>query len=226
MVYGLVEKKNFSPDSEDFITSTVFGLFLTLPDDILILILKKLNIFHHLTMVESCHKLLTYSFWPSWDASGTSNQNRVEPDVYLHLDSIDIIIEVKKGDLGGQWLGQWKNELKAFFNIQKHIPNSVILLTLGGNLKGPEDDYISLDDHTVPVIKLSWIRFRKVIDDVLSGYEDGNIRRINEEIDLAFDCFGIQPYAWLDRKNWITKFSIKSQLLTDFIQIKGDDNDI
>ena len=226
MIYGLVEKKSFSPDSEDFITSTVFGLFLTLPDDVLILILKNLNLFHHLTMVESCHKLLAYSFWPSWDASGTSNRNRVEPDVYLHLDYIDIIIEVKKGDLGGQWLGQWKNELKAYFNIQKHSSHPVVLLTLGGNLKSPEDNYISLDDHTVPVVKLSWIRFRKVIDDVLNDYEDGNIRRINEELDLAFDYFGIQSYAWLDRKNWITEFSIKSQVLTDFIQIKGDHNDI
>ena len=216
MIYGLIEKKKFSPDSEDFITSTVFGLFLTLPDDILILIFKNLNIFHHLTKVESCHKLLTYSFWPSWDASGTSNQNRVEPDVYLHLDSIDIIIEVKKGDLGGQW----KNELKAFLNIQKNSSHPVVLLTLGGNLKSPEDNYISIDDYTVPVIKLSWICFRKVIDDVLSNYEDGNIRRINEEIDLAFDCFGIQPYTWLDRKNWITKFSIKPQVLTDFYSDK------
>ena len=223
MIYGLVEKKNFSPESEDFITSTVFGLLLTLPDDILILILKNLSIFHPLTKIESCQKLLAYSFWPSWDASGTSNQNRVEPDVYLHLDAMDIIIEVKKGDLGGQWLGQWKNELKAFFNIQGHSSRPVALFTLGGNLKGPEDNYISLDDHTVPVIKLSWIRFRKVIDDVLSGYGDGNIKRINEEIDLAFDYFGIQPYAWLDRKNWIAGFSIKSQVLTDFIQAKGVD---
>lgn len=220
MIYGLVEKKNFTPESEDFITSTVFGLLLTLPDVILISILKNLNLYHHLTMVESCQKLLTYSFWPSWDASGTSNQNRVEPDVYLHFDSVDIIIEVKKGDLGGQWLGQWKNELKAFFNIQRHSSHPVVLLTLGGNLKGPEENYISLDDQTVPVVKLSWIRFRKVIDDILSGYEDGNIRRIKEEIDLAFDCFGIQPYAWLDMKNWITKFSIKSQVLIDLYSYK------
>lgn len=221
MIYGLVGKKSFSSESEDFITSIVFGLLLALPDDILISILKELNIFRSGVMIEACKKLLSYSFWPTWDASGTSNQKYVEPDVHFHFNFIDIIFEVKKGDLSGQWLVQWKNELKAFFNMQGYSSHPVVLITLGGNLKGPEENYITIDEYTVPVVKLSWIQFRKAIDDVLINYEDGNIRRIKEEIDLAFDFFCIQPYTWLDNKNWITKFLIDSQIIEDFIQIRG-----
>ena len=63
-----------------------------------------------------------YEFWPKWNPNSiydTGNSSFVEPDVFFRFGNIDVIVEAKYSDSGGQYREEWEREFKAYLNTYK-----------------------------------------------------------------------------------------------------------
>ena len=70
--------------------------------------------------------------WPTWNASGTDNDYRVIPDIFMRFAEFDLIIEAKRWNEGMQKPGQWNNQLIAYSNEYGKEKRSVRMIALGG----------------------------------------------------------------------------------------------
>lgn len=201
MLFSYLHNKNTNEDPK---TSTVIGQLLMLPDDALWQILhQSCNGNEHLQ--KSCGKLINYDFWPHWKATDDIiNTNYVEPDAYLHFELLDVIIEAKYSNYGGQYSEQWGNEVVAYFNKYKY-DNPVVLLSIGG-ITSNEVTKVVVDGHDVKVFPCTWLSIRHAVDDYLNALPQDTSsinglspqRRILETLIRYFDYVGEFQYKWFD----------------------------
>lgn len=207
MIHSLLHKHDLDISHEDTITSTIIGTLLHLPDQLLWKILR-----------EACHagsmlpknpgELRAYEFWPKWDAYGTKNTNYVEPDVFLRFSEVDLIIEAKRSDDGGQYREEWERELVGYENqfVSSKIP--VVLISIGGNGSNTTSETLRINGHGRTVVKCSWVGLYEALaaeQEKLSGSN----RRVVESLMLSCDQLGIRSYQWLDARPWVADFEIE-----------------
>lgn len=215
MIYSLTKKNNLDPQKEDFRTSTIVGILLFLPDVLMWRILRN-ACFGSSKLPEEIGQLLSYDFWPHWNADSTSNNDYVEPDVFLSFENADVIIEAKRFDEYGQYFEEWKNELIAYSNEYTNGSKPVFLIALGGNGSNKETEIFEAGGRSCFIVKCSWLGLHKAIKNQVES-EKGSNKRILESLLIACNQFGFRNYGWLDERDHLESYDISSSILNEII---------
>ena len=145
------------------------------------------------------------SFWKRMSAEGTNNKSSVEPDVWIKLEKMHLIIEAKRYDGEGQYNAQWDLEIKA---LLKHLEEEedqpideqkICLLALGGNNQTTEEPR-TIEGKEYPIVRMHW---QTLLEEVKKyTYESSSCsdaeKRICKDVIKAFEHFGFFALKWLD----------------------------
>jgi hypothetical protein len=203
MLQAILHKKNLRTPtgkrSEDALTSSIIGLLQYLPDETFWQILYEAS-GHTLPEFSDAGAIENISFWEEMSAKGTTNQRSVEPDVWLELERIHLIIEAKRSEEKGQYEGQWLNEIQALLNtLAEDDERPIWLLALGGNYQTSKQS-LTLGDKTYHIIKIRWQTLLEEVKKYTyesSPYSSAE-KRICKDIIKAFEIFGYFSLKWLD----------------------------
>lgn len=203
MLQAILHKKNlWTPTgkrSEDALTSSTIGLLQYLPDETFWQILYEASE-HTLPGFSEAGTIKNISFWEEMSAEGTNNKSSVEPDVWLELERMHLIIEAKRYEEEGQYEGQWLNEIQALLNtLAEDDERPIWLLALGGNYQTSKQS-LTLGDKTYSIINIRW---QTLLEEVKKyTYEASSCsnteKRICKDIIKAFEHFGLFALKWLD----------------------------
>lgn len=203
MLQAILHKKNlWTPTgkrSEDALTSSTIGLLQYLPDETFWQILYEASE-HTLPGFSEAGTIKNISFWEEMSAEGTNNKSSVEPDVWLELERMHLIIEAKRYEEEGQYEGQWLNEIQALLNtLAEDDERPIWLLALGGNYQTSKQS-LTLGDKTYSIINIRW---QTLLEEVKKyTYESSSCsnaeKRICKDIIKAFEHFGFFALKWLD----------------------------
>ncbi len=207
MIHSLSRKRNQEIGKEDPRTSTIFDALLHLPDRLVWGVIRDACNGNKI-LPKDLGTLEAYDFWPEWGAKGTTNECRVEPDVFLRFTGADIIVEAKRFDSGGQDQGQWENELIAYQNEYGSEKKTAFLIALGGNGNYLQSQTIQSNGHERTVVKCSWVNLHAVLIDKRKRLT-GSGRRVVESLLLACNLFGFRSYKWLEDKPWVADYVIE-----------------
>lgn len=192
--------------NEDQKTSSVFENLILLPDNEFWSILRS-SCQDSSDLPEDVGLLKEYKFWPKWKSnSRTSNVNYVAPDVFFQFEKLDVIVEAKVGDFGGQDQKQWNNEYVAYLNEYAGKNRKTILIALGGNATmeaGMARDEVR--QKKTKVYKCSWIALsnevakrRKASSSATDPNEKSARKRLFDNIKLAFSVHNVLEVHWFD----------------------------
>jgi hypothetical protein len=164
--------------NEDSLTASVFQLLAYLPDAVLWQVIRQT--LKNEELPETVGELETIEFWSKWDATGTTNKNFVEPDVFLVFEEMIIIVEAKRYDKKQQNYGQWENELIAFENENAANEKDVFLWALGGIHK-LETEEVPTKNAKYKVVKSTWTILLATIKSELQKAEKTHEQRLVKE---------------------------------------------
>lgn len=203
--------------NEDPKTSAVFENLMLLPDNVFWTIFRQ-SCFSEEKLPQESGMLDSYEFWPHWDNKGTTNTNYVEPDVFLRFNNFDVIVEAKYGDMGGQCLNQWKNEITAYFNEYQDERRDICFIALGGNVN-LANETVRVRKQDVTVYKCTWLsllisvtKYQKQLKYItMPDYSILAQKRLLDNIILAFNLNGVYDIKWFgDLTNNLTPINPKS----------------
>lgn len=198
MIQALMHHKSHINLIEDEKTSMIIGTLLHLPADLMLEVIFNAIGNKSDTLEEHLQKMP--EFWPHWPAKGTSNDNHVEPDVFMRFSSFDLIIEAKRNDdKTSQLSDQLKNELTAYENEYGKEKN-IYIIALGGN----RDDISKLNkEERSRILPCSWKDLLYAIErkkgEVRTNkedYADDVVYRILSDCTDAFRVFD-HTTGWL-----------------------------
>ena len=142
---------------EDSKVSSFFEILFLLPDEKVWQILKD-SVEENKEMLSFVGKIKKIEFWPNWSATNeTSNTSRVEPDIFISFENLDVIIEAKKDSNNPQEKKQWENEIRSY-KEQYNTSKTVYLLAVSGNDSLEKEKMID-----VPIYKTTWEKIADVI---------------------------------------------------------------
>lgn len=144
------------------------------------------------------------SFWKRMRFPEPDRQY-VEPDVWIKLEKMHLIIEAKRYDGGGQYNEQWDREIKA---LLKHLEEEedqpideqkICLLALGGNTQTSKLQ-LDVQGREYSIVRMHW---QTLLEEVKKyTYESSSCsdaeKRICKDIIRAFELFGYFSLKWLD----------------------------
>ncbi len=211
MLQAILHKKSLGTGEqyEDALTSSIIGLLQYLPDKTFWEILYKASKYeaseHTLPEFSEVGVIKNISFWERMSAEGTNNKSFVEPDVWIKLEKMHLIIEAKRHDGWGQYKEQWDREIKA---ILKHLEEEedqpideqkICLLALGGNNQTTEESR-TIRGREYTIVRMHW---QTLLEEVKKyTYESSSCsdaeKRICNDIIKAFEHFGSFSLKWLD----------------------------
>lgn len=200
MLHSKYYKKETKEDPK---TSAIFENLMLLPDNVFWHLLKS-ACFNGNELPKHSGNLYDYTFWPHWNSNGTRNKNFVEPDLFLQFDEFDVIIEVKYGEIKGQYQDQWKQEIIAYQNeYQENKP--FIFIAVGGN-ETAQKESMNIGKENIPIYKCNWLslfysvdKYLKELDKItISDYYISATRRILNNILLAFNLNGVYNIHWFN----------------------------
>ena len=213
MIYSTLHSKDTNEDPK---TSSIIGGLLLLPDQIFYKVVNRAcaNI-----LPLNNGSILSFEFWPHLPADNTSNTNFVEPDVVIHCEYRDIIIEAKYSETNGQYREQWKNEIIAYKNLYGN-KKEVTFIALGGN-----ENYDIEEVNGVKVLKCSWTSLLMSVISVKSqlekiSYMDEHIAqtmRIIKFIEKSFEVHQVYSLSILDNIALTRFHSYSDKLLLKFL---------
>ena len=133
------------------------------------------------------------------------DRQSVEPDVWIKLEKMHLIIEAKRYDGGGQYNAQWDLEIKALLKHLKEEEDQPIdeqkicLLALGGNNQTTEESR-TIEGREYSIFRMHW---QTLLEEVKKyTYESSSCsnaeKRICKDIIKAFEHFGFFALKWLD----------------------------
>lgn len=189
--------------NEDPKTSAVFENLMLLPDNVFWHILRQ-SCFSNDTMPIHSGHLLSYDFWPHWDRTDTDNKIYVEPDLFIRFELLDVIIEAKYSDTGGQYEHQWKQEITAYHN-EFGNQKPFVFIAVGGNMSILAET-LSLKDERVCIYKCNWLSLLMTVNKYRNELEaisvpDMNVSatmRLLDNIILAFNINGVYNIDWFN----------------------------
>ena len=199
MFYWIGKKKYDLADAqcEDSLTSSVFERLLLLSDENLWWVLRNAcDKQAATTLPDNVGKLEKFEFWPSWepDLKLERNSLRVEPDVFLRFEGLDILVEAKRYDfVQSQREEQWQNELAAWFQEFKS-DRPVLLLAIGGNTSVGSCN-VKLEHLTQQfrVEQLHWEMLRDAVFELSSRFSnDTQLAHLFDQLDIVFEFFGVR----------------------------------
>jgi len=211
MLQAILHKKSLGTGAqyEDALTSSIIGLLQYLPDKTFWEILYKASKYEAnedtLPEFSEVGVIKNISFWERMSAEGTNNKSFVEPDVWIKLEKMHLIIEAKRYDGGGQYKEQWDLEIKA---LLKHLEEEddqpideqkICLLALGGNTQTSKLQ-LDVQGREYSIVRMHW---QTLLEEVKKyTYESSSCssaeKRICKDIIKAFELFGYFSLKWLD----------------------------
>jgi len=188
---------------EDALTSSVIGLLQYLPDEVFWQILYEAS-GHMLPKFSEVGAIENISFWKSMRSPELDRQS-VEPDVWIKLEKMHLIIEAKRHDGGGQYNAQWDREIKAllkYLEEEKDQPideQKIWLLALGGNNQTTEEPR-TIEGREYSIVRMHW---QTLLEEVKKCTDESSScsnaeKRICKDIIRAFEHFGFFALKWLD----------------------------
>lgn len=201
MLHSTYKNKNTYEDPK---TSAVFENMVLLPENVFWYILRT-SCYDNADIPPNIGQLLNYEFWPHWDSTNTNNSLFVEPDLFLQFEDVDVIIEAKYGDNGGQYEGQWRNEIISYQNEYKDSKNKIVFIAVGGNQTILSEKILVKDSYHV-VYKCTWLQLLIATNKYLNELEDLSIpdfhisatKRILKQIILAFNINQVYNLEWFN----------------------------
>ncbi len=194
-------KTNTQP--EDALTSSIIGLLQYLPDEVFWQILYEAS-GQRLPEFSKAGAIENISFWKSMRFPELDRQS-VEPDVWIKLEKMHLIVEAKRYDGGGQYNEQWDREIKA---LLKHLEEEedqpideqkICLLALGGNNQTTEESR-TIRGREYSIVRMHWQTLLEGVKKCTydsSPYSSAE-KRICKDIIKAFEIFGYFSLKWLD----------------------------
>jgi hypothetical protein len=201
MIYSTQHNKNTNEDPK---TSVVFENLMLLPDNVFWEILKSAASNKGILPEDAGLLADDYEFWPKWNPNSrydTGNSNYVEPDVFFRFGNLDVIIEAKYSDYGGQYREEWEREFKAYLNEFEDEKKNAVLLAVGGNRSFECEAELKVGKHKCPVVKYSWEKLLNAVlafeKKELSSIEDesqSSMKRIIRNVEYGFQILGIYKH--------------------------------
>lgn len=208
MLQAILHKKaslNTKTDNqpEDALTSSIVGLLQYLPDEVFWQILYEASE-RTLPEFSEAGAIENISFWKSMRFLEFDRQS-VEPDVWIKLEKMHLIIEAKRYDGGGQYNAQWDLEIKALLKHLKEKGDQLIdeqkiwLLALGGNNQATKESR-TIGGREYSIVRMHW---QTLLEEVKKyTYESSSCsdaeKRICKDIIKAFELFRYFSLKWLD----------------------------
>jgi hypothetical protein len=156
MIAYFTHNKGKTKFCEDSLTASVFGTLQYLPVDFFYSILKGSLL--HDKLPKNVGELTDVLFWESWNASGTANVLRVEPDVLLRFELCDILLEAKRHEENQQSKLQMENQLKAYQTAYGEDAKTLYFIQVGGLNSLTDEIDNRVTGKPVLVCKTNWSR--------------------------------------------------------------------
>jgi hypothetical protein len=144
-------------------------------------------------------------FWPDYSLPDEVNGVYVEPDLLLSFGNCDVLVEVKAPRGVIQSLGQWKKEIKGYFEDGKETKTLYFLAI--GRIEKVEYEVDAIEEIVRQNVKLEAIKpiewkpiadhlYRLILTNTL-GVQD---HRVISDMLKALELYGIQGYEpkWSD----------------------------
>lgn len=186
---------------EDSLTSAVFQLLSYLPNEHLSSIIQNTLKSEPYIFNGGLNQLVSIDFWPRWDATGDqSNKKTVEPDLLMRFECVDIIVEAKRFNEGGQYRQQWENELVGYFNEYSEDKKEVVLWALGG-IKNPQNEKLQITiSGEKKVVKSTWTMLLSAIKSEYSKHDNAtipkNLSQLFADLIYSFQLHGYFAGTW------------------------------
>lgn len=204
MINAINHGKTSIEVKEDTKTSMIVGTLLHLPTILLWEIIRRACRDGDSILPKECGHIRFVDFWPEWSVEGPyqekiTNEQRVEPDVFISFEKFDLIIEAKIDDGNLQSPTQWCNEINSFFN-EYGKKRQLFFIALGGNGSLCPEKNSGID-----ILKCSWSNLMIAIEtstnklmkhQIDMDFDDSILRILNELISI-FVFFGISHF-WLE----------------------------
>jgi hypothetical protein len=204
--------------NEDSLTASVFQLLAYLPDDVFWRVIRQT--LKNEVLPETVGELDHIGFWERWDATGTSNERFVEPDVFLVFEEMIIIVEAKRYDTKQQSYGQWENELIAFENENADNEKDVFLWALGG-IHHLKSQTVPIKKKKYKVRKSTWTMLLATIKSELQkgDNQSRHSQQLLNDLIEAFAFHGFFVGTWFYEAG-LKKQDIKPKSIDYFINNK------
>ena len=194
----------------DSLTSSVIDLLKYLPTNLFWKVFKEAM--YQDKLPKSCGELKSIEYWPKWNADETSNQNFIEPDVFIRFESFDLLIEAKRFDAGGQYDNQLSKEIKAYNNEYSEDNKKLFFIKLGG-LNNYDDEL----NKEATICKTDWFKILNGVvnlKDELENCQYLNTDHLIRLLDDSIESFSIHHYYHLQWLNDLTKIKINKTEIT------------
>lgn len=206
-----VSWSNLFQAREDLLTSTVFERFAYLTDAVQQAMLQHWFKAHHGDIPTDSGELVNITYWPRFIHEHDIGTNQVEPDLILHFEHCNIIVEVKPPAGGDQYLWQWHKEIESFIQSDENQDKALYFLAIGRIAETNANQWANklLNDERLPLLKgLASLKWSVVTDYiVMLTSEDNGLsnlqlskqdRRILLDILEGLSLYGLQisPFKW------------------------------
>ena len=204
------KNSSFTP-SEDALTSSVFGILQYLPDDTLWQIVRNSCGEGIENLPETIGEIGYIDFWPKYRAfEGTTNSRYVEPDVLLITERYYVIIEAKKYDGSGQYLDQWKKEIRAINN--EDDTKDILFVAMGGNSTLTHEEIpIELKNNVVRNFIINRGSWFNLLNEIQKIERNNETNRLVNDVTRAMNRHGFMQVIWLNTLKYNKTISAKSR---------------
>ncbi|MFS1864677.1 hypothetical protein [Vibrio breoganii] len=215
---------------EDLLTSTVFERFAYLSDA-----LQKHLIQHwfkaHSGEVPQCFgEFKSISYWSRFTHEHDEGSNQVEPDLIIHFDNCNILVEVKPPAGGDQYFEQWQKEIESFLQSEDDSPKDLYFLAIGRIEQKQAQKWASellreqKNNQLKGIAAIKWDAVTSNIVELLNNGQASNAlnissqeKRILNDILDGLSLYGLQtsPFTWsqLVQPEVLSKLSLQHTLL-------------
>lgn len=196
---------------EDLLTSTVFERFAYLSDEVQAYLIQQWFISCNGKAPTEIGELIKVSYWPRFIYEHDGGTNQVEPDLILHFEACNILVEVKPPAGGDQYRYQWKKEIESFIQYSQEDAEEIPLyfLAIGRieqvNAHAWANALLKNNEKLNGVGALKWQVVTELFIDLINGDADHiplskQDKRIIDDILEGLSLYGLQtsPFKWDD----------------------------
>ncbi|QLE84042.1 hypothetical protein FLM48_02445 [Shewanella sp. Scap07] len=212
---------------EDLLTSTIFERFAYLSEAVQACLLKHWFKTYQGIIPDVFGEFKSINYWPRYIHEHDEGENQVEPDLIIHFDQCNILVEVKPPAGGDQYYEQWHKEIESFLQSESGKEKPLYFLAIGRISQADARDWaiplLRDVDCLKAVAALEWASVAEHMITVTSSDDvDNNSivsnqdRFILQDILEGLSLYGLQvtPFKWSQFKAYsIQKLSLNHGLL-------------
>ncbi|OBU33861.1 hypothetical protein [Photobacterium kishitanii] len=212
---------------EDLLTSTVFERFGYLSESLQdYLLIQFFNNYHGVTP-DSFGEFEGITYWPRFNHEHEAGSNQVEPDLIIHFDQCNIIVEVKPPAGSDQYFGQWKKEVESLLQSDNDHEKPLYFLAIGrigqADAKCWARKLLQEFDELKGLAALEWkdvstyiMELTHIVNPTLDPFITKKDKRILLDILEGLSLYGLQvsPFKWAQFNDYLLpKLTLDHRLL-------------